>query len=118
LHHEDTGPSRAVPSSRSSTACSRCLPSSCRGSAPRTIRAACHQGHGPRLPVTERRRRLAAISCEPMPDTTGQLDELLVQRSLSDAELLAAAEAAEDYRILPDATVLKIGGQSVIDRGR
>ncbi len=53
-----------------------------------------------------------------MAHTTAQLDELLVQRSLTDAELLAAAEAAEDYRILPDATVLKIGGQSVIDRGR
>ena len=59
-----------------------------------------------------------AISSRPMPDTTARLDELLVQRSLTDAELLAAAEAAEDYRILPEATVLKIGGQSVIDRGR
>jgi molybdenum storage protein len=53
-----------------------------------------------------------------MADSTAPLDELLVQRSLSDADLLAAAEQAEDYRILPDATVLKIGGQSVIDRGR
>jgi len=41
-----------------------------------------------------------------------------MQRSLGDAELLAAAEAASDFRILPDATVIKIGGQSVIDRGR
>ncbi|WP_249209283.1 uridine kinase [Magnetospirillum sulfuroxidans] len=41
-----------------------------------------------------------------------------MQRSLSDPQLLAAAEAAADFRILPDATVLKIGGQSVIDRGR
>ena len=31
---------------------------------------------------------------------------------------MAAAEAAADFRILPDATVIKIGGQSVIDRGR
>jgi molybdenum storage protein len=53
-----------------------------------------------------------------MADVTGTLDELLVQRSLTDAELQAAAEAADDYRILPEATVLKIGGQSVIDRGR
>jgi molybdenum storage protein len=53
-----------------------------------------------------------------MADTTSRLDELLVQRSLTDADLLAAAEAADDHRILPDATVLKIGGQSVIDRGR
>lgn len=41
-----------------------------------------------------------------------------MQRSLTDAQLLATAETAADYRILPDATVLKIGGQSVIDRGR
>ena len=46
------------------------------------------------------------------------LEALLMQRSLSYAELLAAADAAADYRILPDATVVKIGGQSVIDRGR
>jgi molybdenum storage protein len=41
-----------------------------------------------------------------------------MQRSLTDAQLLAATEAAPDFRILPDATVIKIGGQSVIDRGR
>jgi molybdenum storage protein len=41
-----------------------------------------------------------------------------VERSLTDKELLAAAERAHDFRILPDATVLKIGGQSIIDRGR
>ncbi len=44
--------------------------------------------------------------------------DLLMQRSLTDTELLSAAEAAADFRILPDATVIKIGGQSVIDRGR
>ena len=38
-----------------------------------------------------------------------------MQRSLTDAQLLEAAEASADFRILPDATVLKIGGQSVID---
>lgn len=53
-----------------------------------------------------------------MSNTTAVLEELLMQRSLTDAELQAAAEAAADFRILPDATVLKIGGQSVIDRGR
>lgn len=53
-----------------------------------------------------------------MANTTAELDALLAQRSLTDAQLLAAAEAAADYRILPDATVIKIGGQSVIDRGR
>jgi len=53
-----------------------------------------------------------------MATTTAELEALLMQRSLTDAQLLAAASAAEDYRILPDATVIKIGGQSIIDRGR
>src|SRR6516165_972833 len=54
----------------------------------------------------------------PMANTTTELEALLMQRSLSDAQLLTATEAAADFRILPDATVIKIGGQSVIDRGR
>ncbi|MCE4556536.1 hypothetical protein [Pelomonas cellulosilytica] len=41
-----------------------------------------------------------------------------MQRSLTNAELLAQADAAADSRILPDAAVVKIGGQSIIDRGR
>lgn len=53
-----------------------------------------------------------------MPTHTTELESLLMQRSLTDAQLLAAADAAPDFRILPDATVVKIGGQSVIDRGR
>jgi molybdenum storage protein len=53
-----------------------------------------------------------------MSNTTAELEAFLMQRSLSDPQLLAAAEAAADFRILPDATVIKIGGQSVIDRGR
>jgi molybdenum storage protein len=53
-----------------------------------------------------------------MATTTAELETLLMQRSLTDAQLLAATEASADFRILPDATVLKIGGQSVIDRGR
>jgi molybdenum storage protein len=46
------------------------------------------------------------------------LQSLLMSRSLTDAELLEASDAAPDYAILPDANVVKIGGQSVIDRGR
>src|SRR6516165_5559196 len=53
-----------------------------------------------------------------MATTTTELEALLMQRSLNDAQLQAAAETAPDFRILPDATVIKIGGQSVIDRGR
>jgi molybdenum storage protein len=53
-----------------------------------------------------------------MADTTSELEALLMERSLSDPQLQAATEAAPDFRILPDATGIKIGGQSVIDRGR
>jgi molybdenum storage protein len=53
-----------------------------------------------------------------MANTTAELETLLMQRSLTDPQLQAAAEASADFRILPDATVIKIGGQSVIDRGR
>ncbi len=53
-----------------------------------------------------------------MANTTAELEALLMQRSLTDAQLLEASDAAADFRILPDATVIKIGGQSVIDRGR
>jgi molybdenum storage protein len=53
-----------------------------------------------------------------MANTTEELEGLLMQRSLTDTQLLAAAAAAADFKILPDATVIKIGGQSIIDRGR
>jgi molybdenum storage protein len=53
-----------------------------------------------------------------MANTTAELEALLMQRSLTDAQLVAASEEAADFRILPDATVIKIGGQSIIDRGR
>ena len=45
------------------------------------------------------------------------LQSLLMSRSLTDAELLVASDGAPDFAILPDANVVKIGGQSVIDRG-
>jgi molybdenum storage protein len=47
-----------------------------------------------------------------------QLAELLLHGSLDEAGLLRATEATPDYPILPWANVVKIGGQSVIDRGR
>jgi molybdenum storage protein len=53
-----------------------------------------------------------------MPIDAAELEALLMERSLTDVELLRATDAAPEYRILPDATVVKIGGQSVIDRGR
>ena len=53
-----------------------------------------------------------------MAKTTAELEALLMQRSLGDPELAAAVDAAPNFRILPDAIVVKIGGQSIIDRGR
>lgn len=47
-----------------------------------------------------------------------ELESALLTRSLDDPELAAATAAAPGHRILPDAHVLKIGGQSLMDRGR
>ena len=46
------------------------------------------------------------------------LGESLVTGNLTDAELLARTAPHPLVRILPDATVVKVGGQSFIDRGR
>jgi len=51
-------------------------------------------------------------------DLLTALGEALVSRSLTDDSLLAETRASPGVTILPDANVLKIGGQSVIDRGR
>jgi molybdenum storage protein len=61
---------------------------------------------------------LYGVNIRGVATTTAELEQLLMQRSLADAQLLAAADSSADFRILPDATVLKIGCQSVIDRGR
>ena len=52
------------------------------------------------------------------PGNTSELQSLLMSRSLSDTELMQASGNAPDYAILPDVSVLKIGGQSLIDRGK
>jgi molybdenum storage protein len=46
------------------------------------------------------------------------LGEKLVAGSLSDAAVMHATEATPDYNILPWVNVVKIGGQSIMDRGR
>jgi molybdenum storage protein len=46
------------------------------------------------------------------------LADRLMTQSLTDPALQRATAETPDYAILPDATVLKIGGQSIIDRGR
>lgn len=50
--------------------------------------------------------------------TAGGLEALLTTRSLGDPELMSATDVVPDQRILPDVSVLKIGGQSLMDRGR
>jgi molybdenum storage protein len=47
-----------------------------------------------------------------------KLGEALVSGSLTDHQLLAQTSEPTAVRIIPDANVVKIGGQSVIDRGR
>jgi molybdenum storage protein len=47
-----------------------------------------------------------------------ELGAKLVQGSLTDEALLAETDAHPVLSILPDANVIKIGGQSLIDRGR
>jgi molybdenum storage protein len=53
-----------------------------------------------------------------MSNATSEFESLLLEGSLTDEQLLKATESAPDFRILPDATVLKIGGQTIMDRGR
>jgi molybdenum storage protein len=47
-----------------------------------------------------------------------ELGQALVEGSLTDEELLARTGLPSPVHILPDANVVKIGGQSFIDRGR
>src|SRR3954465_818774 len=47
-----------------------------------------------------------------------ELGKKLVSGSLSDATLQQATEATPDFAILPWVNVVKIGGQSIMDRGR
>jgi molybdenum storage protein len=53
-----------------------------------------------------------------MSGNTATLESLLMSRSLNDRELMQASQTAPDYPILPEVSVLKIGGQSLMDRGR
>src|SRR3954447_13689169 len=50
--------------------------------------------------------------------TLTELGRRLVDGSLSDAALMRATEQTPDFAILPWANVVKIGGQSIMDRGR
>jgi molybdenum storage protein len=52
-------------------------------------------------------------------DSSGRLhiDSPLMAESLMDKQLLAETESDEVFRPLPDLNVIKLGGQSIIDRG-
>ncbi|HEX5758252.1 MAG TPA: uridine kinase [Thermoanaerobaculia bacterium] len=54
----------------------------------------------------------------PIDELLSELGQALVEGSLSDRELLSRTERPAPIQILPDANVVKIGGQSFIDRGR
>lgn len=51
-------------------------------------------------------------------DIISELGKSLISGSLSDNQLLAQTATQPAIKILPDANLLKIGGQSFIDRGR
>ena len=52
-------------------------------------------------------------------DSSGRLeiDSPLMGESLMDKSLLASTDTGSIHRLMPDLTVVKIGGQSIIDRG-
>jgi molybdenum storage protein len=52
------------------------------------------------------------------PGTLTDLGEQLIRGSLSDLAVQQATERTSDYAILPWVNVVKIGGQSIMDRGR
>lgn len=52
------------------------------------------------------------------PRTLTDLGEQLIRGSLSDLAVQRATERTPDYAILPWVNVVKIGGQSIMDRGR
>ena len=58
------------------------------------------------------------MSTEPLGGLLTELGERLVSGSLMDPELQRQTAAGPSLPILPDANVVKIGGQSMIDRGR
>ena len=51
-------------------------------------------------------------------DVLTQLGKALVSGSLTNDDLLSQTSSARGVAILPDANVVKVGGQSIIDRGR
>src|SRR5262249_8322744 len=60
-------------------------------------------------------------NCERLPmdnDLLTELGKSLVTGSLDDQRLMAQTGEPEPVQILPEANVIKIGGQSFIDRGR
>src|SRR5258707_12107987 len=53
-----------------------------------------------------------------MDESIDQITEALVAGNLNDEKLMAGVDKQPTIAILPEANVIKIGGQSFIDRGR
>ena len=47
-----------------------------------------------------------------------QIESPFMGESMMDKSLLASTDTEPVYRLMPDLIVVKIGGQSIIDRGR
>ena len=47
-----------------------------------------------------------------------QIESPFMGESMMDKTLLASTDTEPIYRLMPDLIVVKIGGQSIIDRGR
>src|ERR1041385_7414275 len=47
-----------------------------------------------------------------------QIESTLMGESLRDKSLLASTDTIPIHRLMPDLVVVKVGGQSIIDRGR
>src|SRR5205823_8641829 len=63
-------------------------------------------------------RRVADMPDTPSSAILTELGRKLVAGSLSDAAIQRATAATPDFAILPWVNVVKIGGQSIMDRGR
>ena len=53
-----------------------------------------------------------------MSEVLTELGRALIDRSLTDESLAAQTQGGADVKILPAANVIKLGGQSIFDRGR
>ncbi|MDN5849982.1 MAG: hypothetical protein L0H63_10160 [Nitrococcus sp.] len=53
-----------------------------------------------------------------MGNASSAIESILSGASLTDVDVLKATESFPDYAVLPNVSVVKVGGQSLIDRGK